>query len=329
MDNQRPAARSLRSAERYLISPSLPATLGSDAVEVCDLSTGGARLRHDVPLGPGSKCLLRLHVPRLGTSLALETLLVWTHHTVGQSKFTSGVRILGDRVEIESLLAALAGAGMAHRVEELRCSDRYVMKTELPARFAGVHARLEELSANGARVVLTFEAPAGLQGKLDFSLPAIALDCAVPAEVAWSRSQGKGQWRTGLKITDRNSMVRLAIAHLCDSRDAEVDAHSLELKLRVMRARARDLASECHRHECCGAEAEQCLLVQAAREELRDNTEEALYWDRRARMALHDGHAAQAIAPIAHQPEAIAVWEYLGRSIDPALVKQIFAAISS
>src|ERR1051325_9826318 len=54
------AARTLRTAERYLLQPPLPAHFDGAAVSVCDISAKGARFTHGHSLQMGQKSLLRL-----------------------------------------------------------------------------------------------------------------------------------------------------------------------------------------------------------------------------------------------------------------------------
>ena len=54
------------------------------------------------------------------------------------------------------------------------------------------------------------------------------------------------------------------------------------------------------------------------------NPEEAMHWYRRARLTISDP-ATRSIAPaIADHPDALAVWEYLDRSIDPSIIGRTF-----
>jgi hypothetical protein len=73
-----------------------------------------------------------------------------------------------------------------------------------------------------------------------------------------------------------------------------------------------------------GVPAEQYLLIQGVREELRLNPEEALHWYRRARLVINDPATREVAPPIANHPDALAVWEYLDRSVDPTVVGRAF-----
>jgi hypothetical protein len=61
------------------------------------------------------------------------------------------------------------------------------------------------------------------------------------------------------------------------------------------------------------------------REELRLNPEEAMHWYRRARLVIADPATRKVAPAIADHPDALAVWEYLDRTIDPTVIGRAFA----
>jgi hypothetical protein len=161
---------------------------------------------------------------------------------------------------------------------------------------------------------------------LHLAVPSSPLDIEVAGRVVWCavKSVDPKLYRAGLLINERPEAMRLAIGHLCESVRAALDTYSLGLKLKIIRARARQLAPSHTELEAAGIPAEQFLLIQGVREELRLNPEEAMHWYRRARLTISDP-ATRSIAPaIADHPDALAVWEYLDRSIDPSLIGRTF-----
>jgi hypothetical protein len=49
-----------------------------------------------------------------------------------------------------------------------------------------------------------------------------------------------------------------------------------------------------------------------------------MHWYRRARLVINDPATRIAAPPIANHPDALAVWEYLDRSVDPTIVGRAF-----
>ena len=49
-----------------------------------------------------------------------------------------------------------------------------------------------------------------------------------------------------------------------------------------------------------------------------------MHWYRRARLIINDPATREVAPPIANHPDALAVWEYLDRSVDPSIVGRAF-----
>src|SRR5512142_59174 len=96
------AARNLRTVERFLLAPPLPAQFASAPVSVCDISANGARFRTEKPLENGKKGVLALPVDGAQSPLAIEAMVVWSQPD-GKS-FMSGVRTYGPASAVEALI---------------------------------------------------------------------------------------------------------------------------------------------------------------------------------------------------------------------------------
>jgi hypothetical protein len=327
------AARNLRTAERFLLAPPLTAHFGAAVVSVCDISAKGARFRHDRPLETGQKSLLRVAVEPAQKPVDLEAVVVWTQSdSSSPGKFVSGVRTYADVPVVDRLIAHLQLSKRTSRIEELRSADRFLLGPMLDAWYAGEPSRIEDLSTRGARVELGAAPPIGSEAPLRFDVPQTQVSIEVPARVVWSGvksigGDGAKRYRCGLEIREQAERIRLAIGKLCELGHAALDAHSLRLKVKILRARARQLAPSLPDLQISGVPAEQYLLIQGVREELRLNPEEAMHWYRRARISINDPVTRTLAPPIADHPDALAVWEYLDRSVDPSLIGRTFAVV--
>jgi hypothetical protein len=324
------AARNLRTAERFLLAPPLAANFGGATVAICDISSKGARFRHEKPVDMGTKSMLQIAVEGRAVPISLEATIVWSHSDPSwPGKYMSGVRTYGSQELIQALLAHLQTSNRTSRIEELRSTDRFYVLPLLAAKFEGVAAEIEDLSARGARVVLPHQPLRGTQGTLQFSVPQSDIEVAVTGQVAWTSIKAitgstTRTFRAGLFINEKPELLRLAIGHLCELNRAAIDTQSLRLKLKIIRARARQMAPSYREIEESGIPAEQYLLIQGVREELRLNPDEAMHWYRRARLVINDPATRAAAPPIANHPDALAVWEYLDRSVDPTIVGRAF-----
>jgi len=323
------AARNLRTAERFLLAPPLAASFGTSAVAVCDISARGARFRHDKPLETGRKALLTLPVDGRPSPISLEAVIVWTQADAS-GRWVSGAKTYGAPDVMTSLLAQLQTSRRTNRIEELRASDRFDLRPSIAATFGGRPVVMENLSARGARIATPALLPLGTSAALRFVVPVPGVVVEVGGSVVWSgvRAVGAGVasgYRAGIAIAEKPELLRLAIGQLCETNNATLDTHSLALKLKIIRARARQLAPSYQAIEASGIPAEQYLLIHSVREELRLNPEEALHWYRRARIVINDPTTRTAAPAIADHPDALAVWEYLDRSVDPSIVGRAFS----
>jgi len=316
------AARSLRTAERFLIAPALNGRFASSPVLVSDISVKGARFRHTQPVEMGQKSLLQVAIEGLPPT-NFEAVVVWTKaDPVVAGRFVTGVRTYVEPSVIDGVLAHLQGMKRTTRIEELRSTDRFDISPAIVGAWNGQRARIENLSARGARIETPHPLDPSATGSLTFAVA--ELNVAVAAAVAWTsmKSVNPSMYRSGLIIDEKPELLRLAIGHLCETGVAILDTHSLTLKLKVFRARARQLASLAN--EMSGVPTEQYLLIQCVREELRLNPDEAMHWYRRARLMIADPATRTAAPAIADHPDALAVWEYLDRSIDPSIIGRTF-----
>jgi hypothetical protein len=316
------AARSLRTAERFLIAPALNGRFASLPVLVSDISVKGARFRHATPVEMGQKSLLQVAIEGLPPT-NFEAVVVWTKSDpVVAGGFVTGVRTYGEPTVIDGVLTHLQGMKRTTRIEELRATERFDIAPALTGAWNGEPALIENLSARGARIETSRALALSSTGTLTFAVAELRV--SVAAAVAWStmKSVNPSMYRSGLIIEEKPEMLRLAIGHLCEAGVAILDTHSLALKLKVIRARARQLAS--HANEMSGVPTEQYLLIQCVREELRLNPDEAMHWYRRARLTIADPATRAAAPAIADHPDALAVWEYLDRSIDPSIIGRTF-----
>jgi hypothetical protein len=323
------AARNLRTAERFLLAPPIQGTFGGSLVAVCDISEKGARFRHEKPLETGTKASLRLAVDSLkALPLSLEATIVWTQ-VEAPGRYVSGVRMYGPPEAIQSLIAQLHASHRSSRIDELRSTDRFFLSPLLAGTFAGEKIRIENLSARGALIELPNELLRGSSATLCFTIPDSQVDVGVAGQVVWTAIKAISggislTYRAGLFINEKPELMRMAIGHLCEINRAALDTQSLRLKLKIIRARARQLAPQYREVESSGIPAEQYLLIQGVREELRLNPEEAMHWYRRARLIINDPETRRLAPPIANHPDALAVWEYLDRSVDPSIVGRAF-----
>src|SRR5438876_2471682 len=200
------AARSLRTAERFLLEPPLAGHFGASAVAVCDISAKGARFRHGQPLEMGQKSVLRLAIEGRPTPLTLEAVVVWTQLDAAiKGKFVSGVRTYAPADLVSGMLGHLRETHRANRIEDLRSTDRFDLSPLLDGEWNGSPVRIENLSTRGGRFETPSEYAVGATGTLRF------MDIEVAARVVWSAMKGVDptRYRAGLGIGEKSERLRL------------------------------------------------------------------------------------------------------------------------
>lgn len=319
-----------RRAERHLLEPPLAATFRGSPVAVCDISAEGVRFRHDLPLQTGTKSVLLIAADGRPAPIALETMIVWTQRdTALPGVHVSGGRTWGHAEGVRALIEQLQAAGRTTRIDELRSTERFTISPRLAATFDGQGVTVDNLSTRGAGIELPYAPPVGLTTSLAIGPSEAGVDVRLSVKVRWAAMKTIGggnasSWRAGLQIDEKPELLRLVIGHLSEQGRAAIDAHSLRLKLKVIRARARQLAPAVSDSQTHGLPAEQFLLIQGVREELRLNANVSMHWYRRARLMIADPGTRDLAPQIAQHPDALAVWEYLDRSVDPSIVGRAF-----
>jgi len=325
------SAQNLRTVERFILRPPVDALFGTVPVAITDLSLKGARFTHHLPLEAGAKSVLQFSLDQ-SPLIPIESTIVWTQSERNEaSLFVSGARTYGRPDQIEHLLQVLQDQHRSSRIEEFRAIDRFRVLEPMPGEFSPVgNVTFEDISARGARISALSQPQVGSSGTLKFRVPKSTFDIAVTATVVWATVKAIGpnnepQYAAGLRISEKPELLRGAIGHMCELNLATLDTSSLKLKLKIILARASKHSAEYQAIEASGLPPDQFFLIESVREELRSNPQEAIHWHQKARMGATDELIRKLAEPIVDHREALAVWEYLDRTIDPSIISRSFA----
>lgn len=215
------------------------------------------------------------------------------------------------------------GSGMTVEVKETRAGQRYVLETPLSASFGATEVRIVNLSAGGAQILHPLPQRIGSSSRLFFRISGTTV--ATTARMIWSHlsktadSSGKMTYQSGLRIEDPEFAA--AVQALADQGVIKSDADSLERKKKRLIEKERERSDKHLLRTLPGTEpsisSDQLLLIQHARERLRENPAEAsrLY---------HIAKTAEAAKDV--REDVLAVWEYLERSISIAVITRVFEA---
>lgn len=185
--------------------------------------------------------------------------------------------------------------------------------------FGAAEVAIVNLGEQGAQI--EHAQPLRVATKARFWFKRGSLSIAVQALVVWSRlsknpsPQGKLLYRTGLRVEEGSAEFATTMRQMLEAGLIERDTDALERKRRLREERAavkaptmRSLPTD------DSVPSHQALLVNHARERLRANPDEAQKWYSRAYFAIREGRGGS------YSEEALAIWEYLERSIPLPIV---------
>jgi len=208
---------------------------------------------------------------------------------------------------------------MTVEIKELRSGQRYVLDHPVSASFGATEVQIVNISTGGIQIIHPLPQRIGSSSRLWFRIQDTAVSTS--GRMIWSHlskdeNTGKTTYRSGIRIEDLefaavvNSLVERAIL--------KADSDSLDRKKKLLLEKEKR-RSDKHMVKALPTESslssEQLLLIQHARERLRSNPNEAARLYQQARTA----DAAQDV-----REDAVAVWEYLERSIALGTITKVF-----
>lgn len=209
---------------------------------------------------------------------------------------------------------------MTIEVKELRVAERYVVDPPLSASFGSFEVTVVNIGSGGVQVTHLIPLRLGSTSRLWFRIGDV--NVATSARMIWShlsktpQTNGKLLYRSGLRVEDLEFAA--VVRSLVDRGYIKPDADSLDRKRKRLIEKERE-RSDKHLVRAVPTEtnlsAEQLLLIQHARERLRANPSEADRLYQQARTA----DAAKDI-----RQDAVAVWEYLERTIALPTITRVF-----
>jgi hypothetical protein len=209
---------------------------------------------------------------------------------------------------------------MTIEVKELRSGQRYVLDAPVPASFGATEVHIVNISTGGLQIIHPLPQRIGSASRLVFRIGDIAI--ATNGRMLWSHlaktptTNGKLSYCSGIRVEDPEFAA--AVQSLIERGFIQLDSDSLDRKRKRLIEKERE-RSDKHMLKALPTESilssEQLLLIQHARERLRGNPAEASRLYQQARTA----DAANGI-----REDAVAVWEYLERTIALPTIAKVF-----
>ncbi|HEY8182589.1 MAG TPA: PilZ domain-containing protein [Thermoanaerobaculia bacterium] len=215
-------------------------------------------------------------------------------------------------------------------VRDLRGRERYRVKQRLVGSFGAGEVTLVDVAEEGAQIEHAQPLRLASKGRLWFKRADVS--ASLHAFVVWSRLSktpnevGKYLYRSGLRFDEGAASFLQAMQMLADQGVIERDDESLNRKKKRAEEIKQDrLGKPIVR--MVGTEEispDQVLLIQHAREKLKENFDEAQKWYSRAYFALRDSRLGNAAELMRYPEDVLAVWEYLERSVPLSTIKRVF-----
>jgi len=216
-------------------------------------------------------------------------------------------------------------------VNELRSSDRFGAVEPLPGGFGSASVSILDLASRGVQIQHSQPLRLSLNGRLWFKHVNVAV--SVQGRVVWSHlskerdANGKLLYHSGIHVPDESSELAGAIVQLARHGIVRKDDDSLDKKRVTLEEKDHERSSRPvvkFVRQGNDVDPDTAMLIVQARDRLRANPAEALRWYNRAKFAIIDSGTPVATDQLRHREEALAVWEYLERSIDLALIERVF-----
>ena len=212
-------------------------------------------------------------------------------------------------------------------VKDLRSADRYILNEKLSGSFGSAPVTLIDLGEQGVQIEHAQPLRLATTGRLWFKRDEVSV--SLHAFVVWSKlskspnDQGKYLYRSGLRVDEANAHFLSAVQLLAQHGVIKKDDDSLNRKRRQLEAREQEKAGKPTMKFVPtepDVSPDQVLLVQHARQRLKENFDESQKWYSRAYFALRDGSAD----PTRYPEDVLAVWEYLERSVPLPIIQRVF-----
>lgn len=217
-------------------------------------------------------------------------------------------------------------------VRDLRKSTRYIVHPPLSGTFAFTDVVVTDLSASGIQVRHPEAVRLGTTGRLTFTLPENGGRYSLSGRVVWSHlsrepdDEGRHPFFTGLQLDEESREVaERAISRMLELSIASPDTSSLQTKRRRMHQKARERRTANTRQVfTTPLSSDQLMMINQVRQRLKTHPDEARKWYLRAKFAMKEDESRAREAPMHYREDVLAVWEYLGRTVELNTIIAVF-----
>ena len=218
-------------------------------------------------------------------------------------------------------------------VRDLRASPRYLVRTSLAGLFGTAEVEICDLSDCGIQVRHNDPIRLGTSGRLSFAAQGLAERASFRGKIVWSHlaktpsASGRHPYYSGVRLEPADEEpAQQVIQELTRLGLAVPDVESLEAKKRklVEKQASRRQVSTTRQVYQSTISSDQVLMVNHARDRLRQYPDEARKWYMRAKFVMAEDDSRAKDVAMHYREDVLAVWEYLERSVDLGTIVKIF-----
>lgn len=203
-----------------------------------------------------------------------------------------------------------------------RLERRYTVLRRMTGSLGNVEVVLDDIGERGFHVRHETALRLATEARLTFTVPDDGSSVALQSFVVWSRFGSPGDprpYHSGLRVDDGAGVLKQAIETLLAGRAILAEDESMQRKQEVLeeRSRARQSRMKVTSH-APRIPDDVILLVKQARGRLQANPAEIVRWFNRAKFSLNE-----AGEQIHQRDDVLAIWEYLERSVELAIIARV------
>lgn len=207
-----------------------------------------------------------------------------------------------------------------------RSSRRFWISEPLPGHFEGVPVTVCDIAEKGLQIEHSGTVADGSAGFLSYTIPGRQKPIQVHGQVRWTRpvEGARESYRSGILVDGGTETLNSSIDLLIKKGLAHLD--------RPDPRRVRpEVAIPPHEVVDNGSHGgpphpgpKIVAMIEDARERLAVSFDDSVKWYNRARFSMADPMVQREVQDIRCKEDVLAVWEFLGRSVDLHTIARIF-----
>lgn len=204
-----------------------------------------------------------------------------------------------------------------------RSSRRFWLSEPLDGFFDGVPVTVRDIAEKGVQIEHRDALPQGCSGFISYTIPGRQKPIEVHGQVRWTQPV-KGQqnlYRSGIFVDAGGELLNASIDLLIRKGMARLDPPPAQRPSEPAAPGASASWVEPLGHE---PSPKVVAMIEDARNQLATSFDTSMKWYNRARFSMSDPTVQREVRDIRCKEDVLAVWEFLGRSVDIHIIARVF-----